>query len=67
MYCRLSRCSAARRSGSGLYLGGPTKVNARKSFLFAEGSLKVEITVVFSQVKLTFRFLNNNVHTWDSI
>ena len=42
MYSGLSRCSAARRSGSGLYLGGPTKVNALKSFRFTEGSLKVE-------------------------
>ena len=42
MYSQLSRCSAARRSGAGSYLRGPTMVNARKSFLFTEGSLKVE-------------------------
>ena len=29
--------------GSGLSLVSPTKVKARKSFLFTEGSLKVEI------------------------
>ena len=28
--------------GSGLSLVGPTKVKARKSFLFTKGSLKVE-------------------------
>ena len=38
----LSRCSTARGSSSGLSLGGPTKVKASKSFLFTEGSLKVE-------------------------
>ena len=43
IYSRLLGCSTARGSGSGLSLGGPTKVNARKSFLFTGGSLKVEI------------------------
>ena len=42
IYIRLLRCSTARGSCSGLSLIGPTKVKARKSFLFAEGSLKVE-------------------------
>ena len=34
--------STAKGSGSGLSLGGHTKVGASKSFLFTEGSLKVE-------------------------
>ena len=38
----LLRCSTARRSSNGLFLVGPTKVKACKSFLFNEGSLKVE-------------------------
>ena len=37
----MSRCSTARGSGSGLSMGGPTKVKAFKSFLFTDGSLKV--------------------------
>ena len=43
MKSRLLRCSTAWGSGSELSLGGPTKVKARKSFPFTEGSLKVEI------------------------
>ena len=39
---RLSRGTTARGSCSGLSLGGPTKVKARNSFLFTEGSLKAE-------------------------
>ena len=35
---RLSRCSRARRSSTGLFYVGPTKVKACKSFLFTEGS-----------------------------
>ena len=46
----LSRCSTARGSDSGLSLGGPTKIKAHKSFLFAEGSLKVEIKNMFDFV-----------------
>ena len=42
IHSRLSRCSTARGSDSGLCLGGPTRVKAGKSFLFTEGSLKVE-------------------------
>ena len=42
IYGPLSRCSTARVSFSGLSLGGPTKVDACKSFLFTEGYLKVE-------------------------
>ena len=42
MYGWLSRCSTARGSSSGLSQGGPTKVKARKSFLFTEFSIKVE-------------------------
>ena len=42
MYSLLSRCSSARGLISGLSLGGPTKVEACKSFLFTEGSLKVK-------------------------
>ena len=38
----LSKCSTARGSGTGLYLVGPTKVGAHKSFLFTEVSHKVE-------------------------
>ena len=34
----LLRCSTARGSSTGLFLVGPTKVNACKSFLFTEGS-----------------------------
>ena len=43
IYSQLWRCSTARGSNSWLSLGGPTKVKAKKSFLFTEGSLKVEI------------------------
>ena len=39
---RLSRCSTAWGSSFGLSLGGPTKVKVCKSFLFTEGSLKVQ-------------------------
>ena len=42
IYSRLSRCSTGRGSDSGLSLGDPTWVKARKSFLFTEGILKVE-------------------------
>ena len=61
MYNQLSRCITARGSGSGLSLGGPTKVKVHKSFLFTEGSHKVEnkehlvefvVTLSFS-IKLT--------------
>ena len=39
-----SKCSTARESSTELSLVGPTKVKACKSFLFSEGSLKVENT-----------------------
>ena len=44
------RCCTARGAGSGLSLGGPTKVNARKSYLFTyrkdtEPLLKFAISV----------------------
>ena len=42
IYSQLSRCSTARGSSTGLSFVGPTKVKAHKSFLFTEGSLKVE-------------------------
>ena len=42
IYSQLSRCSTARGSSTGLSLVGPTIVKACKSFLFTEGSLKVE-------------------------
>ena len=42
MFSQLSRCSTAKGSKTGLSLVGPTKVKARKSFLFNEGFLKVE-------------------------
>ena len=38
---QLLRCSTVRGAIFGLSLGGPTKVKARKSFLFTEGSFKV--------------------------
>ena len=41
MFNQLSRCSIARGSGSGLTLGGPTKVEAHKSSLFTEGLVNV--------------------------
>ena len=42
IHSRLSRCNTARGYCSGLSLGSPTKVEARKSYLLTEGSLKVE-------------------------
>ena len=42
MFSQLSRCCTAKGSKTGLSLVGPTKVKARKSFLFTEGFLKVE-------------------------
>ena len=42
MFCQLSRCSTARGSSTGWSQVGPTKVKARKSFLFIEGSPEVE-------------------------
>ena len=42
IFSQLSRCSKARGSSSGFSLGGSTKVKACKSFLFTQGSLKVE-------------------------
>ena len=41
-YSQLSRCSTARGSSPRLSLVGPTKVKPWKSFLFTEGSAKVE-------------------------
>ena len=41
-YSRLWRCSTAKGSSTRLSLVGLTKVQACKSFLFTEGSLKVE-------------------------
>ena len=40
---QLPSCNAARGSSAELFFVGPTKVKACKSFLFPEGSLKVEI------------------------
>ena len=48
MYSRLSGCSNARGSDSRLSLGGPTKVMARKSFLFTVRSLKDAFRMVFN-------------------
>ena len=42
IYSWLSRCSTDRGSSTGLSPVGPTKVEAYKTFLFTEGSLKVE-------------------------
>ena len=42
IHSQLLKCSTARGSSSGLSLIGPTMVEAQKSFLFTEGSLKVE-------------------------
>ena len=62
IYSQLSRCITARGSISGLSLGGPTKVKARESFLFTEGSLKVEnkehlfdfiVTLLSSKIRQT--------------
>ena len=44
----VSRCGTARGSISRLSLGGPTKVKARKFFLFTEGSLKVDFILELS-------------------
>ena len=38
-------CGTTRGSVSGLSLGDPTKDKSRKSFLFTEVSLKVEIKI----------------------
>ena len=42
IYIRLSRCGTARGSSTGFSLVGPAKVKACKSFLFTEGTPKVE-------------------------
>ena len=41
IYSQMLRCSKARGSSTGLSLQGPTKVKARKSLFFTEGSLRV--------------------------
>ena len=46
--CRLSRCSTARGSSSGLSLGGPTKVKAHKSFLLLHFFLISPFLIYFS-------------------
>ena len=40
--CIVSRRGVAQLGGTGLFLVGPTKVNARKSFQLTLGSLKFE-------------------------
>ena len=50
IHSRLSRCSTARGSNTGLFQVGPTKVKARKSFLLTEGSLKVEIITLVNNI-----------------
>ena len=46
MYSRLSRCGTAKGSSTRLFRVGPIKVKACKSFLFTDGPLKVENTLV---------------------
>ena len=58
IYSRLSRCSTAKGSSSRLSLWGPTKFKSHKSFLFTEGSFKVEKWAVNSQ---DFKY----VHIWN--
>ena len=53
MFSRLSRCCTSKGSGSGLSLGGITKVKARKSSLFTEGSLKVENNNLWTKLGLS--------------
>ena len=48
IFSQLSRCSTARGAISGSLLGGPTKVKARKSFLFTEGSYPVTRSDIFA-------------------
>ena len=61
----MSRLSTSRFSCSGLSLGGPTNFKACKSFLFTEGSFKVEnkehlidflVTLAFQQFVIS-RFM----------
>ena len=42
IYSQLLRSCTARGSSTGLFQGGPTKVKARKSILFTEGSPEVK-------------------------
>ena len=55
---QLSRCSTARGSSSGLSLGGPSKVKARKSFLFPEGFLGVENKEHLFDFNVTLHFIS---------
>ena len=55
IYSPLSRCSTARGSSNGLSIVGPTKVQARKSFLFTEVSPEVENKIWFLKFHLNLR------------
>ena len=57
MHRWLSRCSTARGAISGISHRGLTQVKARKSFLFTEGSLKVENKEHLCAVKARKSFL----------
>ena len=59
----LSKCSTARRSGSGLAMGGPTKVKARRFFLCTEGSLKVEINTGLCPIKVSSNAIELTMQT----
>ena len=56
IYSRCSRCSADRRSSTGLSLVSPTNVKAPKSFLFTEGSPKVDFLYIY------IYFVDNNLY-----
>ena len=68
MHSWLSRCSTARGSCSGLSLEGSTKVNAGKSFLFTEDSLKVENKEYLVDFVVTLYFISlcsNALSSWE--
>ena len=68
MHSWLSRCSTARGSCSGLSLEGSTKVNAGKSFLFTEDSLKVENKEYLVNFVVTLYFISlcsNALSSWE--
>ena len=58
IYSQLSRCSTASGSSTGLSLVGPTMVKASKTFLFTEGSLKVENKEHLVDFVVTLYFTN---------
>ena len=52
IYSRLSKCSKAMGSSTGISLADPTKVNACYSFKFSEGFTDVENNTFVSLVNL---------------